>query len=168
MYYSKKRALVAWIAAAAAVSALGASAMTAQAAPAPVTKGEVTAPAKADPKFAAQERAASTRVKSTKALTRTRLAATSQPSAQVVVQRDGQWGGTNIGNVVHLGVGKWLVEPTATVPPGCVQVASLADSGRVGFIRAYGGVYGPNYVEVDEFATSGYPSDQTFQMLISC
>ena len=67
MNNSKQRTMVAWIATAAAVSAMGATALTAQAAPAPVSKGQVSTPAKADPNFAAEERAASKNVKSTKA-----------------------------------------------------------------------------------------------------
>jgi hypothetical protein len=67
MNNSKQRTLVAWIATAAAVSALGATALTAQAAPAPVSKGQVSTPAKADPNFAATERAASKNVKASKA-----------------------------------------------------------------------------------------------------
>ena len=67
MNHTKRRALSAWVATAAAASALGATALTAQAAPAPVSTGQVARPATADPGFAARERAASADVTSTRA-----------------------------------------------------------------------------------------------------
>lgn len=84
----------------------------------------------------------------------------------IVVQRSGAWGGNQIYRLDHLSAGRWMV--TLTRPSNCVEVASLADSGRVGEIRAYGGVGGPSGVEVDTFDRSGTPTDMTFQMLLKC
>jgi hypothetical protein len=67
MNHSKRSALLATVAMAAAVSTLGATAVTAQAVPPPATRDAVPLPAQANPHFAAVERAASAGVSSTRA-----------------------------------------------------------------------------------------------------
>jgi sarcosine oxidase gamma subunit len=84
-------------------------------------------------------------------------------SAQIVVQRSGTWTGVGIRNLQHLAPGRWVVYTTATAT-SCLQLASLADSGRTGEIRAFGGVFTAGAVEVDEYDVNGNPQDQTFQL----